>query len=151
MHLIQIPESIIGGYTYGPRDKCYVQPQVAVAIARVCAAWYESYGSRIGIGNGSHSEPGPVDPHASHQAGLNLDIRPRRRAGEELGVTVSEKEYDWMATQNLIVLLMREGFTHIFFEDTRPAILDATKGLGIVQSLPGHHNHLHCTYRTLVS
>lgn len=49
---------------------------------------------KIGIGNVSLAGGGKFKSHISHKDGLQVDIRPLRKDGKNVGVTIYDSQYD---------------------------------------------------------
>jgi hypothetical protein len=164
MELIEISPRGAGYYSYGarsPQSKCYVQPVVLATIGIVAGRFYKCTGGFIGVGNGSLSKPGKVEPHDSHQSGNDIDIRYVRRDLVELGVTTSSADYDRNRSVLLAAMLIEEGFDRIFTSDNglislvNRMVSDRPETnaflTGKVQYLSGHSDHMHCTWGAAIT
>jgi len=102
-------------------------------------------GTRMGVGDLSAVGGGNFPPHASHQNGLDVDVRYVRSDGVEGPFNFNADpaaRYDQAETQELIDLFIAQGATAIFV-DARANIVDAT---GVVQTDNGHFNHFHVRF-----
>ncbi|EAW37817.1 penicillin-insensitive murein endopeptidase [Lyngbya sp. PCC 8106] len=137
----QMPASGEGYECYGYRDKCYGHSEVIQAIISICSEWAKLYKKpRIGIGNISLTNGGPMEPHSSHQHGLDVDIAPIANTEEEIPLTWYDSKYSRDRTQQLVDLIHNNtilGVKVILFND--PDI----KG---VEPWAGHDNHLHVSF-----
>lgn len=99
---------------------------------------------RLGIGDLSRPEgghfPGPGVGHASHQNGLDVDIRLPRRDGVEGPATAGD--YDRALTQQLVDRLLAQGAELILIGPN----LDLTGPAGTVIPWPAHDDHLHVRF-----
>jgi Penicillin-insensitive murein endopeptidase len=92
---------------------------------------------RLGIGDASLETGGPAIGHASHENGLDVDIRLPRADGVEGPADPST--YDRELTQQLVDHLVARGATYVF----KGPSLDVTGPPGIVVTWPNHDDHLH--------
>lgn len=99
---------------------------------------------RLGIGDLSRPEgghfPGPGVGHASHQNGLDVDIRLPRRDGVEGPATAAN--YDRALTQQLVDRLVAQGAELILIGPN----LDLSGPAGVVVRWPNHDDHLHVRF-----
>lgn len=99
---------------------------------------------RLGIGDlsrpGGGSFTGPVVGHASHQNGLDADIRLVRRDGAEGPVDASN--YDRGLTQAVVDRLVARGASLVLIGPS----LDLTGPPGVVVRWPNHDDHLHVRF-----
>ena len=86
-------------------------PETIRAIQAIGAAWQRAHprGPRLGIGDLSVRGGGPMRGHASHQHGLDVDIRPLRGDGREGPTTIRSPEYSRALTQQLVDLIRANG------------------------------------------
>ena len=92
---------------YGLEIKRFGRPEVLKAIESVAAEWAKRYpsGPRLGIGNLSFEQGGPIPPHVSHQDGVDVDLSPIASTNEEIALTWTSPEYSHERTQELVDLL----------------------------------------------
>jgi conjugal transfer mating pair stabilization protein TraG len=95
------------------------------AAERVAAAWNQKHTNRpFSIGQISKKGGGPMPPHKSHQLGVDVDVRPMRKDGENAPVTITDSNYDRELTTELIALLWHLAPTQsVFFNDQ--TVIDA--------------------------
>jgi hypothetical protein len=139
---VKIAEAGAGYSCYGPEHKRYGRSEVLQAIKHVCGEWNKRYpsGPRIGVGNISLQNGGVMEPHVSHQDGVDLDLSPVASTNEEIGLTWDAPKYSQSRTQELVDLVLNNpilGVRVILFND--PNI----KG---VDPWAGHDNHLHVSF-----
>lgn len=144
--LPQAPEDA-GYYTYGTLNgkpakgaSHYAHPSMITAILRVEREWQLLDNRKFGVGDISLAG-GPDHPdHATHTLGFEVDIRPIRKDGKHVPVTIHDHQaYDFEATAKLI------GLFHIYanvmvtyFNDLR---------IPFVKKAKFHDNHFHVSLR----
>jgi len=113
------------------------------AAIRVAASWNEKHSNRpFSIGQISKKGGGPMPPHKSHQLGVDVDVRPMRKDGENAPVTIADSQFDRELTTELIKVWWRLAPTQaVFFNDQ--SVIDA----GLSRFVNGHHNHFHVRLR----
>jgi murein endopeptidase len=113
------------------------------AAIRVAASWNEKHPNRpFSIGQISKKGGGPMPPHKSHQLGVDVDVRPMRKDGENAPATITDSQFDRESTTELIKLWWRLAPTQaVFFNDQ--SVIDA----GLSRFVNGHHNHFHVRLR----
>ena len=113
------------------------------AAIRVAAAWNKKHPNRpFSIGQISNKGGGPMPPHKSHQMGVDVDVRPMRKDGENAPVTITDTNYDRELTTELIALWWRLAPTQAVFFNDQTAI-----EAGLSRFVNGHHNHFHVRLR----
>lgn len=99
---------------------------------------------RLGIGDLSRETggafTGPVVGHASHQNGLDVDIRLVRRDGAEAGT--GPDSYDRALTQAVVDRLVARGASLVLIGPS----LDLRGPSGVVMRWPNHDDHLHVRF-----
>jgi hypothetical protein len=149
---VRLPASGVGYYTYDPRTQEFpggAETRFGTAgviremlmLGRWWAATYPD-APRLGIGDLSRRYGGPIDGHASHQSGLDVDIRLPRRDGVEGPAT--QYSYDRGKTQALVDRLNAQGATLIL--KGYDLSLD-----GPVVNWPNHNDHLHVRFGNSIS
>ena len=138
----RLPSPGQGYYSYKPGTNQYGLPETIRALQTIGAQWHKSHtsGPRIGIGDISLQGGGKMPGHASHQKGVDIDIRLVRNDGQEGPVTYKQAAYSRTLTQELVNLIRTNGVLrveYIFFND--PQIKD-------VQKWPNHDDHLHVRF-----
>ena len=135
-----MPSSGKGFYTYDSASARWGRSHVIAALKKVAADFDARFsGVPIGIGHISKEAGGKLNPHKSHRKGLDVDVRPLRTDGKKLPVTISSGQYSRDRTKYLVELLRKQDrLKSILFNDTQIS--------GVV-SYPGHHNHLHVSFK----
>jgi len=138
----QMPASGKGFECYGPSHKRYGRPEVIRGIQQVTLEWHERFpnGPRLGIGNISLENGGPMPPHVSHQRGVDVDIAPIAKTADEIPLTWRHPKYSRERTQLLVNLMASHSGLKvrvILFND--PQIAGASY-------CAGHDNHLHVSF-----
>jgi Penicillin-insensitive murein endopeptidase len=128
-----------GYYAAGPAGNRFGRAALVRAVAMLGRLWRERFpgAPRLGIGALSPRCGGRPHRHGGHQLGLDVDIRPLRNDGTEVGVDVRSPGYSRQLTQALVDLLRSTpalGVEGVVFSD--PAI----RGITV---RPGHEDHLH--------
>ncbi len=139
---VPLPASGAGFYSYTEPSKRYGRRETITALQAIAADWHRAHpnGPRLGIGNISLQGGGPISGHTSHQQGLNVDVRPVRNDGVEIGVTWQDSRYSRTLTQALVNLIRANrvlGISSIHFND--PAVTG-------VKPLDDHDDHLHLSF-----
>ncbi len=151
---VQLPARGTGFYTYNPAtqrppggsDRRWGTATLVRQILDVSHWWAATHPNepRLGIGDLSRPDgghfPGPVVGHASHQNGLDVDIRLPRRDGVEGPAT--EQNYDRELTQALVDRLVDQGAELVLIGDA----LDLHGPAGVVMPWPAHNDHLHVRF-----
>jgi peptidoglycan hydrolase-like protein with peptidoglycan-binding domain len=127
---------------YGPEIKRFGRPEVLKAIEDVATEWAKRYpsGPRLGVGNISFEQGGPMEPHTSHQEGVDVDLSPIASTNVEIPLTWTSPDYSRERTQELVDLLKANSQAQvriILFND--PDVKD-------VEPSAGHDNHLHVRF-----
>lgn len=138
----QMPGAGSGFECYGPVEKRYGLPEVVQTLKYICAEWAKAYpgGPRLGIGNISYQNGGPMPPHVSHQKGIDVDLAPIASSNEEIPLTWDNPKYSQQRTQQLVNLIRSNpilGIRTILFNDP---------GVQGVDPWAGHDNHLHVSF-----
>jgi peptidoglycan hydrolase-like protein with peptidoglycan-binding domain len=138
----QIPQAGPGYDCYSTAGDRYGLPDVIEAVKYVCAEWEKLYpnGPRVGIGDISLPNGGPMPPHASHDRGIDVDVALVAKTNEEIALTWDHPKYSNERTQQLIDLFLHNpvlGIRVIFFNDPN------AKG---VKPWAGHDNHFHVSF-----
>jgi len=123
----------------------YGQQSTIDAALAVGAAWNELHPDRpMAIGHISLRGGGSFDPpHRTHQDGVDLDIRPERKDGQDIEVDIFDSQYDRALTTELIKLWWEKApVITIYFND--PTVIAAK----LSREVPNHHHHFHVKLRT---
>jgi hypothetical protein len=108
---------------------------------KVLSDFYYARGCRIGVGDFSRSHGGPISGHASHQDGLDCDLR-IVRADRAEAPTTYYGNYDRAATRVLLQKLWATGSVwQVLFND--PTL----RAEGLCTYYSGHDDHLHVDWR----
>jgi len=125
-----------GYYSYSPANRQYGTHstiQMLLELARQQAVNLPNL--PIQIGDISFQDGSNMPPHQAHRYGRNVDIRPFRKDGHLLHVTIHDNAYDRDMTELLVRnLLAHRNVRRILFNDTK---------IQGVHPYPGHDNHLH--------
>lgn len=138
----RLPSPGQGYYSYKPGTNQYGLPETIRALQTIGAQWNRAHpsGPRIGIGDISLQGGGPMPGHASHQKGVDIDIRIVRNDGQEAPVTYQNSAYSRTLTQELVNIIRANGVLrvqYVFFNDPR---------VTGVQKWPHHDDHLHVRF-----
>lgn len=138
----RLPSPGQGYYSYKPGTNQYGTSATIRALQAVGTQWHRAHpsGPRIGIGDISLNGGGPMSGHASHQLGLDIDIRIVRNDGREEPCNYTLSTYSRSLTQELVNLIRANAVLrvqYIFFNDSR---------VTGVQPLSGHDDHLHVRF-----
>ena len=132
----------MGLYGYGNPARRFGIKRTIDALMQVGAAFTAAHGGvRLGIGDISKLNGGAIGGHASHQRGIDVDIRPLRNDGKEEPITFQSTKYSRTLTQALVHALRANTIIpvkSILFNDTE------VQG---VSSFAGHDNHLHVRFK----
>lgn len=119
----------------------------ATAVSEAVGRTIVSLGyGRVAVGDVSFEHGGPLPGHDSHGVGLDVDVRPLRRANDQCsvaGTTSRSTAYDRAATRTLILKFRAYAAGHvklIYFNDP---ILIAE---GLTTWHTGHDDHLHVRF-----
>ena len=94
------------------------------------------------VGDISAKDGGPLDQHASHQNGLDIDVYYPRKDGKPTEPT-STNQIDLALAQDLVNRFVAAGAQFIFVGYSTPLSGPA----GVVTPYPNHENHLHVRLR----
>ncbi len=100
---------------------------------------------RVAVGDIGFQHGGPIPGHEFHQVGMEIDIRPMRRAKDQCarGVSYRSGAYDRAATRALAQAIRASAPGHvklIYFND--PILIKE----GLTRFHAGHDDHLHVRY-----
>jgi N-acetylmuramoyl-L-alanine amidase-like protein/penicillin-insensitive murein endopeptidase len=130
-------ETLYGTHT---AERLYGIQRTIDAIQAVAKAFHDETGLRVGIGDISKNGGGPISGHASHQKGVDVDVRLPRNDGKEQATKYQNASYSRQRTQRLVDLFRGNRVFPvkvIFFND--PAVTG-------VSPWPNHDNHLHVRF-----
>jgi peptidoglycan hydrolase-like protein with peptidoglycan-binding domain len=100
---------------------------------------------RVAVGDVSLEHPGDIPGHATHERGLDIDIRPMRKANDQCrwGSRWTYSTYDRAATRAMIKLFRDLSPGHIkliYFND--PVLIRE----GLTRWYSGHDDHIHVRF-----
>lgn len=109
------------------------------------AAMVRAGHGRVAVGDVSLEHGGPIPGHISHRTGLDVDLRPMRRANNQCtwGGSYRLTTYDRAATRALVRAIRDLAGGHvklIYFND--PVLIAE----GLTSRYPGHDDHLHVRF-----
>jgi peptidoglycan hydrolase-like protein with peptidoglycan-binding domain len=138
----RLPSPGAGYYSYKPGTNQYGLPESIQALQAVGSQWHRSHptGPRIGIGDISLRGGGKMSGHASHQLGVDVDIRLVRNDGREEPTNYKLSTYSRTLTQELVNTIRANGVLrvqYIFFNDAK---------VTGVQPWPSHDDHVHVRF-----
>ena len=131
-----------GYYVYGDPGagvNQYVHPQMLTLILAVEREWQAIDARKFGVGDISSAGGPKMSGHVSHRLGIEVDIRPVRKDGKQLGCTYRDGAYDRTGTEKLITLFRTcaAGPLLIYFNDVKiPGVKPRVK----------HDNHFHIQF-----
>jgi hypothetical protein len=138
---VQLPQgSKPGLYSISSADRQFGTQAVIDAVVSIADAYLAlNPGLSFGVGDISFKNGGPMPPHTSHARGVDADIRPLRKDGKKLPVTITDPEYSRERTGALIsMFLANPNVRKILFNDS------AIPG---VTPFQGHDNHFHVSMK----
>ena len=145
-----LPEQGPGFYTYYPytqtppnrESRRHGTARLVRGIVELGKWWETTYAGapRLGIGDLSSEGGGDFDLHASHENGLDVDIRLPRTDGRE-GQS-NPGNYDRRQTQAIVDFVVGRGAEYVFYGPN----LDVHGPGGIVMAWPNHDDHLHVRF-----
>ncbi len=148
---VLLPKKGPGYYTYNPNTQVYPNDpnrrygtdRLVRDLAALTAWWNVQHpkGPRLGIGDLSWRSGGRLDNHASHQSGVDVDIRLPRRDGVE--GAANPGNYDREMTQEIVDWWLAHGDVEYIFYGPN---LEIT-GNARVMVWPNHDDHLHVRVR----
>jgi hypothetical protein len=111
------------------------------------ARFDKAHRGRVAVGHISKEHGGYFPPHASHRIGLDVDIRPVRKQGNQckLGTTWKGEAYARLGTRLMIEAIRKaapQRVKVIWFND--PVLIEK----GYTEPMSGHDDHLHVRYCT---
>jgi hypothetical protein len=118
----------------------------AIGQLEAAAAAFATAGrGRVAVGDVSREHGGDIAGHVTHEAGLDVDVRPIRDAKNQCtwGTNWRYASYDRTATRTLIKAIRAAAPGHvklIYFND--PVLIRE----GLTTSYSGHDDHLHIRY-----
>ncbi len=100
---------------------------------------------RVAVGDASYEHGGNIPDHATHEIGMDVDLRLIRRAGNQcsFGTTYRLAAYDRAATRQLIQAIRAAAPGHIKLIYFNDPVLTAE---GLTTRYRNHDDHLHVRY-----
>lgn len=135
-----VPESGVGFRTNNRTDNSHFATQVVHdLLIKIAGMWHDLHPDNpISIGQISHRGGGEFKPHLQHRLGIEADMRPLSKDGQDLQLTFSSAEYSRDLTREFVTLLRSNATMHrVFFND--PQLIAAS----LTEPAKGHDNHLH--------
>jgi putative peptidoglycan binding protein/penicillin-insensitive murein endopeptidase len=121
----------------------YGQASAIETVKRVAEKWHLLQPAKpMSIGQISRKGGGYFPPHSSHQTGLDVDVRPLRRDGLNIGVVIGHSQYDAALTKELIELWWKFAPVELVLFNDRNCIL-----ANLSRPYAGHSNHFHVRLR----
>ena len=118
----------------------------AIGQLEAAAALFASRGhGRVSVGDASREHGGDIALHHTHEVGLDVDVRPIRRAENQCswGTNWRSSSYDRAATRQLVKDIRATAPGHlklVYFND--PVLIRE----GLTRWFAGHDDHLHIRY-----
>lgn len=151
---VRLPAEGPGYYTYNPAtqtppggaDRTWGTRRLVREVLDLGEWWSRTHPGRPRLGIGDLSRPGggpftgPAVGHASHQNGLDVDIRLVRRDGAEDATRPGT--YDRPLTQAVVDRLVARGAGLVLIGPS----LDLHGPPGVVMRWPNHDDHLHVRF-----
>jgi penicillin-insensitive murein endopeptidase len=142
-----LPDNGDGFVTFnrGPNGRFQFGQQSTIdATLGVGRAWHDNHSEQpFSVGHISKQGGGNFDPpHKSHKLGVDIDVRPLRKDGQNQEVTISNSAYDGASTAELIALWWEKAPVQLILFNDQSVIAD-----GNSQFFDGHHNHFHVRLR----
>lgn len=137
---VQLPGSGSGYYAYSSSGRRWGRPSMVYGLIEAGSTWNAAHNwARMGVGDISLPNGGPMSGHASHQVGKDADVRPVSNSSYEGPLTRFSSSYSSFRTKDLITDHVKPAMSVqvIFYND--PAITP----LSYVQPWPNHDNHFH--------
>jgi len=135
-----VPVNGVGFRTNNRTDNSHFATQVVHdLLIKIAGLWLGLHPDHpISIGQISHKGGGEFPPHKQHKFGVEADMRPLSKDGQDLHLTFSSPEYSQDLTRDFVKLLRSNAKMHrVFFND--PKLIAE----GLTNHAGGHDNHLH--------
>ncbi len=130
-----------GYYSYSPSSRQYGDPITISSIQKIGSIWHELHpDTPFGVGDISLEGGGRMDLHPQgHTLGLEVDIRPLRSDGANLGVRIGDPSYSRSLTQDLANVIRTNSNIRVLLFDDRQ--------VSGVTFYGGHGDHLHAAFQ----
>jgi hypothetical protein len=136
-----VPVSGVGFRTNNRTDNSHFATQVVHdLLIKIAGLWHDLHPDHpISIGQVSHKGGGSFfPPHHQHQLGVEADMRPLSKDGQDLQLTFSSAQYSRDLTREFVKLLRSNArMRRVFFND--PTLMAES----LTSHAAGHDNHLH--------
>ena len=135
-----LPVSGVGFRTNNRGDNTHFATQVIHdLLIEIAGLWHDVQPDHpISIGQISHRGGGEFKPHKQHRLGVEADMRPLSKNGEDLHLTFESAEYSRDLTREFVKFLRSHAKMHrVFFNDPQLIAENLTR------HADGHDNHLH--------
>ena len=135
-----VPVSGVGFRTNNRTDNSHFATQVVHdLLIKIAGLWHDLHPDHpISIGQISHKGGGKFPPHKQHKRGVEADMRPLSKDGQDLQLTFSSAQYSQDLTREFVKFLKSNAKMHkVFFND--PKLLAE----GVTDHADAHNNHLH--------
>lgn len=121
----------------------YGQQSSIDATLAVASTWHALHPDRpMAIGHISLRGGGDISGHVTHEDGVDLDIRPERKDGQNIEVDIFDSQYDRALTTELINLWWEKAPVDlVYFND--PTVIAAK----LSRQASNHHHHFHVKLR----
>ena len=139
----QLPGKGTGYVAYNSGSNRWGTKRTIASIQAVGKEWAKKGWGLLSIGDISRKGGGKMSGHASHQKGVDYDIRPIRTDGKAEPVTIYSSKYSRSRTRALIKVILATGNVKMIFFNDPVLIQEFPK----VHHWAGHDNHLHVRYQ----
>lgn len=133
-------------YSAGNGPANWGTSEAIATLQSVGTTTFAAGSGRIAVGDISYEHGGPITGHVTHRRGLDLDIRPLRKANDQCsvaGTTWRSTAYDRTATRAMILAFRAASPGHIrviWFND--PVLIRE----GLTRYHSGHDDHVHVRF-----
>jgi penicillin-insensitive murein DD-endopeptidase len=135
-----IPVNGVGFRTNNRTDNSHFATQVVHdLLIKVAGLWHDLHPDNpISIGQLSHKGGGNFPPHKQHQLGVEADMRPLSKDGQDVPLNFSSADYSRDLTREFVQLLRANArMRRVFFND--PKLMQES----LTSRAKGHNDHLH--------
>lgn len=135
-----VPVSGVGFRTNNRTNNSHFATQVTHdLLIKIAGLWHDLHPDHpISIGQISHKGGGEFKPHKQHRLGIEADMRPLSKNGDDLQLTFESAQYSRDLTRQFVELLRANAKMHrVFFND--PKLIAES----LTSPAKGHENHLH--------
>ena len=135
-----VPVSGVGFRTNNRTDNSHFATQVVHdLLIKIAGLWHDLHPDNpISIGQISHKGGGKFPPHKQHQLGVEADMRPLSKDGQDLKLNFNSAQYSQDLTREFVQLLRANARMHrVFFND--PTLIAES----LTSHATNHDDHLH--------